>query len=68
MIDYGKLQNEVEGEVLAVPESAAAEQDRQVAIVVVAAVHVRSHQDHGAVKQIRFVFFGFFQSTNKVAK
>ena len=42
----------VEGEVLAVSEAAAGEDDWQVAVVVAAAMHVRFQQNHGALEQI----------------
>lgn len=57
----------VECQVLAVFEASTAQQDGQVAVVVAAAVHVRSEQHHRPVEQVRVSFGCLFQLAKKVA-
>jgi len=53
---------------LAVPEAATREQDGQIAVVVTAAVHVRTKQDHSVVEQVGIAFLCCFQSGQEIAE
>jgi hypothetical protein len=50
----------VKGQMLAVFETAARENDWQIAIVVTTAMHVRTEHHHCAVEQVGVTLFGFF--------
>ena len=57
----------IERKMSTVPEASSSEDDRQVAVVVLAAVHVRAKEDHGPVEQIGIAFCALFQARKKVA-
>ena len=52
----------IERQVLSVAEPAAGEDDRQIAVVVTAAVHVRTHQDRGLLEKVGISFTELLQT------